>query len=201
MVFVKLPLGIKVALEYEVFGKVVVNIYHVTTTDPIITIQLLDIAEVFKAWWDGSLAAEFSQDIALTTVTCLNLDEPNGEKLELVVSPPLPGLLLNAAVTNNVAVVASLATAKTGRSFRGRSYHAGMNVLQLAENDIPIARAAAIVLAYGDLVTSLATYNTLLVVASFQNEQVVREEGVATPVESVSVNVRVDTQRRRLPRV
>ena len=200
MPFIELPLGIRVALEYEVFGKVVVNVYHVTTTEPIITIKLLDIAEVFEAWWLDSMSDLFSEDIALTTVTALDLSQVNGEKQTLVVSPPLPGLLLNEAVTNNVAVVASLATAKTGRSFRGRSYHAGMNTLQLEENHIPSARAASMVLGYGELITALGLEASVLVVASFQSENEPRVVGVATPVDSVSVNTRVDTQRRRLPK-
>lgn len=200
MAYIRLPLGIRVAVEYEVFGKIVVNIYHVTTTDPIITLKLLDIAEVFEAWWDANLSDEFSQDIALTTVTALNLNEENGEKLTLVVSPPIAGTVLSDAVPNNVAIVTSFATAKTGRSFRGRSYQAGLTESSRTGNVIGITRATAIIAAYGDLVTLLDVQNAELVVASFQTLGAPRELGVATPVESISVDLRLDTQRRRLPK-
>ena len=195
-----LPLGIRVAVEYEVFGKIVVNIYHVTTTDPIISVKLLDIAGAFANWWENFLAAEFSEDIALTQITALDLSVANGEKQTLVISPALPGDRLTPAIPNNVAIVASLGTAKTGRSFRGRSYHAGMSDDNVTGNDFSEIRSAAVVAAYGDLDTLLDTLNAILVVASFQSAGAPRETGVATPVESVSMNARVDTQRRRLPK-
>lgn len=199
MAFIRLPLGIRVAVEYEVFGKIVVNIYHVTTTDPIITLKLLDIAQVFQAWWDADFSALWSEDISLVTVTALNLNEANGAKVTLVVSPPLPGLVAVPALPNNVAVVASFATAKTGRSFRGRSYQAGIGEPSVLGNDIGVGKATEIVAEYASLITLLAVQDAILVVASFQNAGAPREEGVATEVESVSVNTRVDTQRRRLP--
>ncbi len=200
MAFIRLPLGIRVALEYEVFGKVVVNVYHITTTDPIVTIKLLDIAQVFKAWWDASLSVEFSEDIALTTVTALNLNVPNGEKITLVVSPPLAGQVIGLAVPNNVAIVTSFQTAQTGRSFRGRSYQAGLVKTQVGENTIGVSKAASIVAKYVALVPLLSVQNAVLVIASFQNAGVPRSEGVGTEVESFSTNTRIDTQRRRLPK-
>lgn len=194
-----LPLGIRVSLEYEVFGKVVVNIYHVTTTDPIISLKLLDITEIFEAWWTDDLSTVMSPDIALTQITALNLNEANGEKFTLGVAPAVPGQEVGGAVSNNVAIVASLATAKTGRSFRGRSYQAGLPETYVTANNMTTSAAALIVGYYANLVTDLAVENTTLVVASFQALGVPRETGLATPVDSVSVNTRIDTQRRRLP--
>lgn len=199
MAYIRLPAGIRIALEYEVFGKVVVNVYHVTTTDPIITLKLLDIAQVFKVWWETYMSLVMSPDIALFQLTALNLDEENGEKVTLVVSPAAPGQEVGEAVSNNVAIVASLNTAKTGRSFRGRSYHAGLPENYVAENRISTSAASLIVGYYASLVTLLAVQNAELVVASFQSGGVPRAIGVGTPVDSVAVNTRVDTQRRRLP--
>lgn len=199
MAYIRLPAGIRVALEYEVFGKVVVNVYHVTTTDPIVTVKLLDIAELFADWWTATLSDDFSTDIGLTQVTALNLDEENGEKQTFVVSPPTVGGLAEAATSNNVAIVASFATAKTGRSFRGRSYQAGLPEIQITENLITTVRAASIVSSYGALALLLAVENALFVVASFVTAGAPRAEGVATEIESIAVNTRVDTQRRRMP--
>lgn len=199
MAFIRLPLGIRVAVEYEVFGKIVVNVYHVTTTDPIVTLKLFDIAEIFEAWWLTDMSPGFSNEIALTTVTALNLNEANGEKITLVVAPPIPGGAVELAVSNNVAIVASFATPKTGRSFRGRAYQAGLPRDAITENKITTVKAAAIVTDYLALQALLAFANTDFVVASFQSGGVPRSEGIATEIESISVNTRVDTQRRRLP--
>ncbi len=200
MAYIRLPLGIRVALEYELFGKVIVNVYHVTTTDPILTVKLIDIAEIFEAWWTNNLAAEFTTDIGLTAVTALNLDVPNGEKITVAVTPPVTGAEDPPTTTNNVAIVASFATAKTGRSFRGRAYLAGLRELSIAENVIGVLKAADIVDDYLDLLTLLELANSQFVIASFQTAGAPRAEGVATDVQSVSMNTRVDTQRRRLPK-
>lgn len=200
MAYIRLPAGIRVAMEYEVFGKVVVNVYHVTTTDPIITVKLLDIAQVFADWWSAQFNNSLSQDIALTAVTALNLDVANGEKQTLVISPPVDGDSPNPAVPNNVAIVASFGTGLTGRSYRGRAYHAGLTENTVTGNEISSALASLLIGYYGVLQTDLAAENALLVVASFYSGGLPRATGVATEVESVSMNLRVDTQRRRLPK-
>ena len=199
MAFIRLPLGFRVALEYQIFGKIVVNIYHGTTTDPITTIKLFSIADLFEAWFNTSLASAVSADIKLATITVLNLDVENGEKVTNVLVPASPGTRVGEALPNNVALVASFATAKTGRSFRGRSYLAGLSEADVAGVGVDTVFAAGIVTAFLALITDMAVANEELVVASFQSLGVPRIEGVATPVDSVSCNLRVDTQRRRLP--
>lgn len=199
MAYIRLPLGIRVAVEYEAFGKVVVNVYHVTTTSPIVTAQLINIADLFIEWWDDTQKAGLSPDIAMTAVTCLNLDVENGEKIVQVVSPPIPGTATGAAMPNNVALVISFATTLTGRSFRGRSYMAGLREIDVTGNNIPIATAAGLVANYFELEVLLGLDNVDMVVASFVSGGAPRAEGIATRIDSVSCNTRVDTQRRRLP--
>lgn len=201
MAYIRLPLGIRVAMEYEVFGKVVVNVYHVTTPDPIITIKLLDIAQIFETWWDGDMSANFGADIELTGVTVTNLNEANGEQVVLAVIPPVPGGVLGEIVPNNVALVTTLNTAKTGRSFRGRSYAAGLPRGQIVGNTVNAGTVAAILLDYALLDAALGADDNTLVIASFISGGAPRAEGVATPVDSFSADSRVDTQRRRLPAV
>lgn len=199
MAFIRLPGGFRIALEYQIFGKIVVNVYHGTTTDPITSIKLFSIADLFEAWFDTSLASAVSADIKLAQITVLNLDEENGEKVTNVLVPANPGTRAGAAMPNNVALVASFATAKTGRSFRGRSYIAGLSEDDVGGVGVDTVFAAGIVTAFLALITDMAVDDEQLVVASFQSGGVPREVGVATPVDSVSCNLRVDTQRRRLP--
>lgn len=200
MASILLPLGIRVAVEFNLNGKVVVNIYHVTTTDPIVTVKLVDIAQVFVAWWDTYLSVNMSDEIALFQVTALDMSVPNGEKITVVVSPEVPGLLVQSVLSNNVAAVVTLKTAKTGRSFQGRAYLAGLSELEVVGNTIIAARVTVILSHFPELVSSLGTNAAKLVVASFQSGGVPRETGVATEVDAFSMNDRVDTQRRRLPK-
>lgn len=199
MPYIKLPLGIKVAMEYEQFGKVIVNVYHVTTTDPIITVKLFDIADVFRDWWVDTHRVGLSESIALQAVTAHNLDVENGEKVTRVVSPASPGTSIGESVPNNVALVISFATALTGRSFRGRTYMAGVREIDITGNNVTEPFAAGTVANYADLLIDLIAKDSHLVVASFHTAGSPRAEGIPTNVESISVNTRVDTQRRRLP--
>lgn len=199
MAYIRLPGGIKVAMEFEAHGKIIVNVYHVTTTDPIVTIKLTDIADVFINWWAVDMSANLSDEIALVNVTALNLDEENGEKVEVAVSPPDPGQQASTSVPNQVCNVMTLLTSQTGRSFRGRAYIAGLTSGDVDGNEVAIATVAAMVLDYADLQADLTTENAELVIASFISGGVPRATAVGTPVESVSANSRVDTQRRRLP--
>lgn len=199
MAFITLPLGIKVAVEFDIQDAVVVNIYHVTTTDPIVSIKLLEIAQLFVDWWGSDQKALFSHDIALASVTALDISTPNGEKQAVVVSPPEQGFIETAAPPNNVAFVISYATAQTGRSFQGRTYFSGIPEESITNNDLAILKVANLVSATIGLTADLIAANAKLVVASFQAGGVPRVTGVATPVTVVSMNTRVDTQRRRLP--
>lgn len=200
MAYIRLPLGVKVSLEYTLGGKVVVNIYHVTTTDPIVTVKLEDIAQVFIDWAISKLLTRLSQNIVLFAATAQNLDVENGEKITIAVVPPEPGTVLQQAVSNNVALVVSMRTDLTGRSFQGRSYIAGLGDEDVAGNYIDVARATQFITDFVQLDANLAVEDTSLVIASFQHAGVPREEGVATRVTSYLVNTRVDTQRRRLPK-
>jgi len=145
------------------------------------------------------LSDYFSHDIALSTVVAHDISVANGEKQVLAVSPPIQGFVTGPAVPNNVALVVSHKTAKTGRSFMGRTYLAGADIASLTDNSIGAARAANIVAQFNTLITALGTINAELVVASFVSGGVPRAMGVATPVDSTAMNLRVDTQRRRLP--
>lgn len=200
MAFIRLPLGIRIAVEYNWNGKVVVNIYHVTTTDPITTIKLETIANVFKDVFTASLMSFISEQISLSSVSALNLDVPNGERVIVPVVPTVPGSYTGDSVSNNVASVVSLKTALTGRSFQGRSYMSGIPEAEVSQNDLGTTIIVGIGNAFVALTGGLTAVDAILSVASFRAAGVPRGEGVATPVDSFFINKRVDTQRRRLPK-
>lgn len=200
MAFIRLPLGIRVAVEFEIGGKAVVNIYHVTTTDPIVQVKLETIAQIFAVWWTTNMTASLSHEVALTGVTALSLDVPNGPQAFEPVAPPVPGTSEVDCVPANVAMVVSLKTAQTGRSFQGRSYIAGLIETEVFVNEIFDVRVAAILAAFATLDAALAADNDQLVVASFVTDHAPRIEGIGTPVTSFAADTRVDTQRRRLPK-
>ena len=176
------------------------NIYHVTTTDPIVTVKLLQVAQMFADWWTADLSLRFSHDIALGTVIAKDISIANGEQQAITLTPPEQGFITSPALPNNVAYVVSHKTAKTGRSFMGRTYLCGIDEAAITDNDLSVSKIANIVGDFNSLVTGLNTIASELVVASFISGGVPRATGVATPIDTIAMNVRVDTQRRRLPR-
>lgn len=200
MAFIALPGGIRVALEFTLADKVVVNIYHVTTTDPIISVKLAAVAQLFANWWDFDESPQFSSNIGLVKVVAHDISVTNGEKHEEIISPPIQGGIASIAASNNVALVGSLLTVKTGRSFQGRTYLAGLNLTAMSNNTVDTSRLVALTANFVDLMADLAAANSALVVASFESGGIPRALGVATPVTGVAFKSRVDTQRRRLPR-
>jgi len=199
MPYIRLPLGIRVAMEFNLDGEPILNIYHITTEDPITTIKLTAVAQLFANWWNTTLSTRVSQDIALVSVTAHNLDVENGEKIHLPIFPNEPGESVSPSLPNNCALVISHKTAKTGRSYQGRSYIAGITESSVELSYIGVAEAGLMVSVFLTLDTQLLAASNQLVVASFVHNQAPRLEGVATPVDSFAVGLRMDSQRRRLP--
>lgn len=200
MAFIRLPLGVKVALEFTLHGEPIVNVYHVTTSDPIVSVKLQTIAQVFVNWWTTVQSPAFTSDVVLEQVTALNLDVINGEKHVEIVQPAVPGGIATDALPGNCALVVSMRTSKTGRSFMGRSYLGGLADAGIDGNRIDILDAAVIGNNFLALDAALLAVNAEMVVASFQSLGAPRAEGVATRLNAYGVNTRIDTQRRRLPK-
>lgn len=199
MPFIVLPLGIKIVLEFDLNGEIVINVYHATSTDPITGIKLLTIAQIMVSWWIDTQSDSFSQDLTLLSVETTDISIENGERVTLPASPFTPGAVLVEATPNNVAQVVTFLTAKTGRSFRGRSYLCGIDKDSVTDNEISLTATAVLAANFAQLRTDLDVEGVTLSVASFYHNLLPRVEGVATPIDSFRINQRVDTQRRRLP--
>lgn len=199
MAFIRLPLGVRVAVEFDWNGEVVLNVHHVILDGPITLVNITMVANTIGAWAIDHLLPNMSTTTSLTGVTATSLDVPNGEQYHADISPPEPGAVGGESMPNNVAIVCAFYTAKTGRSYRGRAYVPGMAELYVNGNFLDGAVAASVAAAYAELQADLAIINGTLVVASFETAGAPRAEGIGTPVESFAVNLRVDTQRRRLP--
>lgn len=199
MAFIPLPQGIRVAMEFNLNGQLVVNIYHVTFNGPILTVNLEALNQIFLNWWTTNQRQNFVAAIQLQRIVSTDISIPNGLQAVTPVSPGVPGTVVGASAPNNVAVVLSQRTGFSGRSFRGRSYYAGVSAAEISDNFVSTPYAAALIADGISLDNLLNNADFTWVVASFRANGVPRVTGVATPVNSFNVDLRVDTQRRRLP--
>lgn len=199
MAFIPLPAGFRVAVEFNKNGQIVVNVYHVTSPLPVNTTNIDALVEIFRAWWEESLAPTSNVELQLVRIVATDIRIENGQQVILDISPPAPGELPQQGTPNQVALVASWRTGFSGRSFRGRTYFAGLQNTEIVDNDVTNVRLTALGASFASLVTRLDAGDFDLVVASYRALGVPRLTAVATPVTNVVMDSRVDTQRRRLP--
>lgn len=198
MAFIPLPLGVRVAMEFTKDGSAVVNVFHVTSTVPLLTANLTAIANVFGSWWIGNYAAESTNHLVLNQVVATDVSIVGGQQGIGVTGLPQAGLRATAAVPNNVAIVTSYRTPRVGRSFRGRSYWALLASTDVVDDVITLPQTATINADLLILAAALAAFPATLVVASYQIDGAPRVTAEATPVTTIITDQRVDTQRRRL---
>jgi len=102
-------------------------------------------------------------------------------------------------VPNNVAVVVKWITANRGRSYRGRTYHLGIPQGSVTGSVLTTGYRTSLVQAYSNFVLLGTTPTWTLSVASRYSNGQPRTNGVITPINALSINPTVDSQRRRLP--
>jgi len=116
--------------------------------------------------------------------------------------PPtaVTGQLTGEIVPNNVAIVMTHRTALAGRSYRGRTYLGGFTEAELARSFIVSSYGSSLETAWEAFASNVETDSNQLVILSRRTGGLERVEGIGTPVVSSGLrNLRVDTQRRRLP--
>lgn len=199
MAFIALPDGIKVSMEFALNGELVVNVYHVAYANPIVAANLSFLTDLFRDWWNLEMRQNFNIGVALNRVTALDVSVEDGLVDVLDVSPPIAGTVAGSVSPNNVATVISKLTGFSGRSFRGRTYFAGIAAAEVVDNFISSTLAAAMLVDMQSLSTQLQTNDYDLIVASYFANGAPRTEAVGTPVTAFAMDLRIDTQRRRLP--
>lgn len=199
MAFIPLPGGIKVSMEFALNGELVVNVYHVEYANPIVAANLTFLTDLFRDWWNLEMRQNFNSGIALNRVTALDVSVEDGLVDVLDLGTPIAGTITGSPAPNNVAVVVSKLTGFSGRSFRGRTYLAGIAAGEVTDNFITSTLAAAILVDMQSLSTQLQTNDYDLVVASYFANGAPRTTAVGTPIMAFAMDTRIDTQRRRLP--
>jgi len=198
MGFLAIPRGVKVVMEYTIDGGPVVNIFLVTTAGEVQIADLTDIINVFNDWHENHLSAIQSHNIVLDTIQATDVSVENGSQ-ETVSNINRAGGASEDGIPINVAGVISWRTAKTGRSYRGRTYIGGLRTDQVSgQREMSTITATNLATAGGYLISGLHNAGYDLAVGSRWHNGVPRTTGVATPVIEAVVNTGLDTQRRRI---
>lgn len=188
----------KVSLQWTQYGQELVNVFHFRktggyTTEAALTQLLLDVS---NAWATNMLQTQVG-DVTGVLITCTDISQVSGPGVEAI--DPEQGIYPGGGMPTNVTWTVKWTTGRTGRSYRGRTYHIGLGYGMVANDDVIEATALAILGHYQDFLDDMTAAGDDMVVVSNYSNGVQRTTAVVTPVTGVSyADLHLDSQRRRL---
>lgn len=199
MPFIPIPNVAQVGMRFTQDNQEVANVYHVAFAGPADAPLLNQIGNRFILWWTSELRPLVSSTVTLREVSVVDQSVENGVGVVTADTLPLAGLNGNNAMPNGTTIAVKWSTGRTGRSYRGRTFHIGLTESQVTANAIENAFAATLRGVYAALVLDLKGDLTPLVVASRYSNNAPRTTGISTEVLAATINPIIDSQRRRLP--
>lgn len=190
----------QVAMRFIQAGQRVENVYNVHNMSAWSALNMIALAQGFKDWWVTNLAPLVTSELVLDSIVVTDLTTSTSTQIIFVSGLPTPGENTNVGLPMNVTVAVRWNTASRGRSYRGRTYHLGLNRANVVGSLINTATQAALKAAYDTLITDVFAVGTSdLVVLSKRSANAWRTAAVFTTIGSSSVELTIDSQRRRLP--
>ena len=207
MAFIPAENGIKVELNYLQQGENTANVFYLRNANPVNAGILSDLGIIVRDWWIANMAPLTTQSTSLQTIILTDLTEEDSFQVTISSDLPEVGSAGIAPAPNNVTVVTKFTTGLTGRSNRGRSYFAGLDLGDTVSGNQMVSATFADDLgeAWEALLTALSVTDARLVIASFYSgvdgdgKPIPRAAAVMNNVIEASVNPVLDSQRRRLP--
>ena len=157
------------------------------------------LAASMVAWYTANIAPLQNNNTSLVLVRVTDLSA-DGQGIEYAEGLPVNGTYaVGDGMPNNVTAAIKFSTALRGRSYRGRNYVVGLTSAQISANTLLSTTAVAYQAAYSLLMSlESGTLDPDWVVVSRYHDKAVRTAGVATTITHVSMNLDLDSQRRRL---
>lgn len=191
------PNGIKLEWNAVQNGVPVVNRVFITQTTTVGSGDLDDAIIEALAFFN-SYKGFCHPSYVLQNITATDVSVANGIQTILPLTTANVGTASGSPAAANAAMVASLRTSQTGRSFRGRFYLGGLSTAYFdnAQN-IAVATAGSWATTFTNFIDALSAINKTLVVVSNYTAGLIRVVALATEIISVIVDTKVDSQRRR----
>jgi len=159
---------------------------------------LLVLANALAQWAVDELMPILSNGITLVGANATGQVNDHAPSVNSDLSFPFPGAINSPTVAPQVAAVVTTRTQDRGRSFRGRNYVPGIPTSALsAPGSLGSTAAAALLAAWGALSDVESLTSTVHVVDSHFSGGSARSSGVTTPIIEYTMDLPLDTQRRR----
>jgi len=196
----------RIEMVFSQGGQIVENVYHVEFASAPDPTMLIDMAEVFKNWWNTNVQPYAANTLSLNVIKARDLTTEAGSAIEYTTGLPISGASAVQPLPNGSTLAIKWTTGLAGRSFRGRTYHLGLVTSELVDpNHISSGFQTTLAGAYQALITAVEGTTNNLVVASFYHgvdslgKPIPRAAAVLTVIDNAVVNSTLDSQRRRLP--
>lgn len=198
--FIEVPGVIQLQAVYRVVGQTCENVFHCKHTGSIGATELFALTAVVRNWWHTVEKAAHEADVSLVKVMATDLTTQTSLGVEEPATSPSTGTAVGSVtMPNNVTVAVKWLTGLRGRSFRGRTYHVGIRAIQTSGQEITTSMQTLLASNYTTLWTSLNATGDVMGVVSRFHDKAPRVTGVFTPITGLSIDLTLDSQRRRLP--
>lgn len=192
---------IKTEVKHVLQGQQVINVLWWQLNEPVTPGALEVAADVLEVAWETNILVELSVNLALTRIIATDWSTQEGAVFDKAIVPNKQGGRPGGAAPNNVALAVAFRTGFTGRSRRGRAYLGGLDADDLTNSTIVTGRRDNIVTGFEDVRIAMIGSSFTHVVASFISGGAPRANALLTPVTAYDSDLRVDSQRRRLPSI
>lgn len=200
--FIPAPGVLQVEMIYSLLGQIVENVYHVQVGSggtPATETEMDSLAATMENWESVTGRGDRTNACVLTLIRVRRLDVAGDLVKEYTPVSPVTGSGTGGAAPGNVTVAIRWSTGQGGRSNRGRTYFIGMPVNFLSGNQLTSAAQTQIAASYAGLLSGInGTSGLHMGVLSFAHNKFWRNTAQFTPITHSSVEVNLDSQRRRL---
>lgn len=198
--YIPVPDTLSASLRYTCAGQQIENVLNFSYTSLGFGPACIAVAGVINTVLWPSLRGGLSTGLSFVETYMVDLASESGETR--TAAPPTPSNGANGSnpAPLNVTLCVSYRTAQRGRSFRGRTYIAGLALDALSNQNIVPAIAGGMLAAFQAMRDAASEADVPLVIVSRYHNKLPRATGLATPVTTVLLrDTVVDSQRRRLP--
>lgn len=199
MAFVPIPLCIQLRVQAELSGEPIENTFHALAVEaPYTAAGATALATAVRDAWQASMMPPLSTAYLALQVRALGQASASDFSVTVPFTGGPTGSNATGPLPANNAYVITHRTANRGRSFRGRTYVAGLVEGETSGNFVTQAWANAVLGGLNAVRTAITTAGYVMVVASRYANNAPRVQGITTAITGFNLrNLRVDSQRGR----
>lgn len=189
---------VKVEMVYNTPGGIAENILYFQDATSWDASDVGVLAGEIKAWWEDTIKPFQSSGVSLAKVRAQDISVEDGNFYEYTAGLPEAAAGGTPVLPGNVTAAIKFSTGRSGRSYRGRNYFVGIGEAWVVGDTIDSGWSANIMTAYEGLDDPAVISKGQQAVVSYCQNGAWLTDAVVTLVQSRSMDLTIDSQRRRL---